>query len=213
MKGHGRTKVMAARSKLQTAMDILDNSDGVSIYYSEKIECLSCLVRATDDLRRIVTGDEEYEDYPESQVTAIWKDIGYGMEKTEYGLRIVLPAVMHLKADERSLQIKGSQAEKEYSRRNLNVFLKEEKQRLGINESFMRDVVLIFTHERTNKGLFDYDNLSTSPYINAINDCFLAADTAGNIDFLQRFERGKEDRTIVELVKKTQFAEWSRQNY
>lgn len=208
-----RTKVMAVKSKLQTALNILDETDGINICYADKIECLSHMVRATDDLRRIVTGDEDYEGDFGTQVTAIWKENGYYIETTEYGLKIVLPAVLHKKAEERSLQIKGIQAEKQYSRHDLSAFLKNEKKRLGITESFMHDMVLIFTHERTSKGLFDYDNLSTSPYINAISDCFLAADTAGNIDFLQRFERGEEDRTIVELIKKTQFAEWSRQKY
>ena len=213
MSANGRTKVMAVRRKLQNAADILDKTDGVSISYADKLACLSNLIHATDDLRHIMTGDEDYTRKKISQITVIWQDIGYGLEKKKYGVKMVLPAVLHRKAGNRTDQIKNGQAEKEYARRDLTAFLREEKERLGINESFMRDVVLVFTHVRTNKGLFDYDNLSTSPYINAVSDCFLSSDTARNIDFLQRFEQGEDNKTIVYIIKKNQFAEWSKNHY
>lgn len=213
MQEQGLTKIMAAKKRLQEAVDILDKTDGETICYADKLECLSNLIRATDSLRRITSGDEDYSRKPESQVTTIWKELGYGIEKKDYGLKIILPAVLPKKASGRNEKIRIGQAEKEFARKDLTVFLKEEKEQAGITDSFMTDIVVIFTHERPGKGLFDYDNLSTSPYLNAVSDCFLAADTARNIDFLQRFEQAPEERTIVYLVKKDQFAEWSKRHY
>lgn len=205
------TTAKTVKKKIQNVNSILDRTEGRQIRYDEKVECLSNLVQATDDLRRLITPDEDMGQKEESQVTTIWKKRGYYLEADELGIKMVLPPVMGKKVSDKNIQAKD--AERKYARQDLTEFIREEKNRLGMNESFMYDQVLVFTHERQDTGLFDYDNLSTSAYINAVADCFLAADNAKNIDFMQRFIRGEENRTVIYLVPRKNFAKWVKTRY
>ena len=201
------------RQSLEKAYDIVNNAEkeGRTINREEKLECFVKLVDATDLIRRTIPSDTIGMEIQDTDVTIPWKDLGYYMEKDQHGIKIILPPVMTEKAKLKSIREKN--AERTFCINDLMRFLNSEKKRVGIEESFLKDQVLIFCHERISEGYFDYDNLSTSFYINAISDTFLSADNAKNIDFLQRFVRGEENRTIVYIVPKSNFASWAKERY
>jgi len=199
------------KRQLQEAEAILETLNERGIHYQERIDCLQRLVRATDILRCMMPEDDPGADDELETLVVVWKERGYYMEQTEFGIKIVLPPVLPKK--ERDSNVALLCMEKKYSNEDIGRFIAREKKELGIEADFLQDQVLVFTHERVKKGNFDYDNLSTSAYINAIADGFLAADNATNIDFFQRFVRGEENRTIVHIIPRENFAKWVKSRY
>lgn len=206
-----KSEFESVKRQLRETESILENITERGIHYQERLDCLQRLVRATDILRCLMPEDDPGADDELETLLVVWKERGYYMEKTEFGIKIVLPPVLSKK--ERDSNVALVCMEKKYSNADIGRFISHEKSELGIEESFLQDQVLVFTHERVKKGNFDYDNLSTSAYINAIADCFLAADNATNIDFFQRFVRGEENRTIVHIIPRENFAKWVKSRY
>lgn len=201
----------AVRTQIQEADTILSEVKDRSISNDEKNNVLKNLVRATDIVRCLTPADDPTSDEEIETLVAVWKERGYYAEQTEHGIKLVLPPVLHKKAVSSNVVMRLT--ERKYNNDDIGRFLQEEKRRLGLEANFLMNQVLVFTHERVDKGQFDYDNLSTSGYINAITDCFLAADNAMNIDFFQRFVRGEENRTIVHIIPRENFSKWVRSRY
>ncbi len=208
-----KTSSSAVKEQMGSAVSLLEGveEEDREVTYEEKMECFIKISRAMDSLRHLITDDEKYGKEEIEPVPIVWKECGYYVEKTDLGIKLVLPPVWSKKASPENISLK--QAERRFAIHDMAQFFSSEKMRLGITESFLKDQVLIFTHERTEKGQFDYDNLSTSSYINAISDAFLAADNAENIDFFQRFVRGEENRTIVSIISKENYPKWVKQRY
>lgn len=201
----------AVKKQLEDAHTVLDNIEESGIRYQERTEVLKQLIRATDTLRCLIPEDEPGEEEELDTLICVWKERGYYVEKTDLGIKLVLPPVLHKK--EKAENVDLYHMERRFCMDDIGRFLQKEKDNLGLETHFLKDQVIVFTHERTRKGNFDYDNLSTSAYINAISDIFLDADTVSNIDFFQRFVRGEENRTIVHIIPKDNFAKWVKSRY
>lgn len=203
--------VDSIRRQLEEAMMILDSLGDRNIKYDERSDCLKRIIRATDLLRCTIPEDRAEPVDVSDNLMVVWKERGYYVEQTDHGLKIVLPPVLGLRENLNNVELKHM--ERKFGLDDIQRFLQKEKLEQGINADFLTDQVLVFTHERVRKGTFDYDNLSTSVYINAIADTFLSADNVSNIDFFQRFVRGEENRTIVHIIPRENFAKWVKSRY
>lgn len=203
--------VDSIRRQLEEAIMILDSLGDRNIKYDERSDCLKRIIRATDLLRCTIPEDRAEPVDVSDNLMVVWKEHGYYVEQTDLGIKIVLPPVLGLRENLNNVELKHM--ERKFGLDDIQRFLQKEKMEQGIKADFLTDQVLVFTHERIRKGTFDYDNLSTSVYINAIADTFLSADNVSNIDFFQRFVRGEENRTIVHIVPKADFAKWTKSRY
>ena len=175
----------------------------------QKMECLENMEFCTDSIRRFTPAVIRKDDNtPLKALTDTWSDLGYTLEKDTYGIRMVMMERTKKKATE-----KEKTAERLYAMYSVRQFLLSEKSTKGIKDSFLKNQVLIFTHERTNDGFFDIDNLSTSYFINAISDVFLAGDTSRNLDLMQRYKKSSENRTVCHLVSREDYAKWVNNHY
>lgn len=204
-----------AREKLGNVLGILNDLDHreAKMTLEQKMAVLVDMEFSMDSLRRIQTDVIRKDEEPAFQVLQdTWNEVGYYIKKDEYGLKMVLPPVMMERSKKKATE-KEKTAEREYVMNSVKRFLMLEKVKNGIEDSFLTDQVLIFTHERILEGHFDIDNLSTSYYINAISDVFLAGDTAKNLDIMQRYIRGEENRTVCYLVKRADYPKWVKDRY
>jgi len=204
-----------SRERLRSVLLVLDELDTLSakMTVEQKMQVLVNLEFTIDSLRKVLP-DVIRKDADEAldALSDTWNKIGYYVTKDEYGLKMVLPPVL-MERNRKKTTEKEKVAEREYAMNSIKRFLLTEKTKNNIEDSFLRNQVLIFTHERIKEGYFDIDNLSTSYYINAISDVFLAGDTAKNLDIMQRYIRGEENRTICYLVKREDYLKWVTDRY
>lgn len=207
--------VSKARERLGNVLGVLEKLEleDSKMTVDQKMAVLVDMEFAMDSLRRLLPDVIRKDEEPAfTALSDTWNEIGYYVKKDEYGLKMVLPPVMMERSKKKATE-KEKTAEREYAMNSVKRFLLMEKSRNGITDSFLKDQVLIFTHERIKEGFFDIDNLSTSYYINAISDVFLAGDTAKNLDLMQRFIRGEENRTICYLVERSKYSKWVKDRY
>lgn len=219
MRKNSAKKEVSARQtdkdRLTHILSVLEDLDKKNepMSIEQKMEILTELEFTLDSIRREMPDEVIIDEDPVLEVLErTWCKIGYYVTKDEYGIKMVLPPVMMERTKKKGTE-KEKTAEREYAMNSIKRFLLAEKSKNNIEDTFLMNQVLIFTHERIKEGLFDIDNLSTSYYINAISDVFLAGDSAKNLDIMQRYIRGEENRTVCYLVKRESYIKWVKDRY